>query len=94
MGLPDKTQVVTAKDGKPIVGELPLPKLRDDYVLVKVNAVGLNPTDWKHAAGGGGYEAAGLRIGCDYAGIVEEVGPKVNKKWQKGDRIAGFVHGA
>jgi hypothetical protein len=94
MGLPDHVQAVTAKDDKPIVSELPLPKLRDDYVLVKVNAVGLNPTDWKHAEGGGGYSAAERRIGCDYAGVVEEIGPKVSKKWKQGDRIAGFVHGA
>ena len=32
-------------------------------------------------------------MGCDYAGIVEEVGPKVEKPWKKGDRIAGFTHG-
>lgn len=32
--------------GKAEVQEVPLPKLRDDYVLVKVKAVALNPTDW------------------------------------------------
>jgi len=32
--------------GKAEVKEVPLPKMRDDYVLVKVNAVALNPTDW------------------------------------------------
>lgn len=25
-----------------------MPRLRDGYVLVKVLAVGVNPTDWKH----------------------------------------------
>ena len=25
---------------------VPVPKLRDDYVLCKVNCVALNPTDW------------------------------------------------
>lgn len=28
------------------IREVPLPKLRDDYMLVKVDAVALNPTDW------------------------------------------------
>lgn len=28
------------------IQEVPLPRLRDDYILVKVNAVALNPTDW------------------------------------------------
>lgn len=32
--------------GKAEVQEVPLPKMRDDYVLVKVHAVALNPTDW------------------------------------------------
>ena len=28
------------------IQEVPLPKLRDDYVLVKVKCIALNPTDW------------------------------------------------
>ena len=32
--------------GKAEVQEVPLPKMRDDYVLVKVRANALNPTDW------------------------------------------------
>lgn len=32
-------------------------------------------------------------MGCDFAGVVEEVGPKVTKEWKKGDRISGFTHG-
>lgn len=35
----------------------------------------------------------GCTVGCDFSGVVEEVGSKVEKQWQKGDRIAGFVHG-
>lgn len=35
----------------------------------------------------------GATVGCDYSGVVEEVGEKVEKQWKKGDRIAGFVHG-
>jgi NADPH:quinone reductase-like Zn-dependent oxidoreductase len=29
--------------GKPEIQDVPLPKLRDDYILVKVKAVALNP---------------------------------------------------
>lgn len=32
--------------GKAEVQDVPLPKMRDDYILVKVHAVALNPTDW------------------------------------------------
>ncbi|GKZ29499.1 hypothetical protein AbraIFM66950_005199 [Aspergillus brasiliensis] len=30
---------------------------------------------------------------CDFAGIVEEVGPKVAKLFQTGDRVTGITHG-
>lgn len=32
--------------GKAEIQEVPLPELRDTYVLVKVKNVALNPTDW------------------------------------------------
>ncbi|KAK3369373.1 chaperonin 10-like protein [Lasiosphaeria ovina] len=76
--------------GKAEIQDVPVPALRDDYVLVKVKAVALNPTDWKHIDFAG---PAGATSGCDFAGVVEEIGPKVTKAWKKGDRIAGFVHG-
>ena len=85
---------------------LPIPKLRPDYMTIKTQAVGkasssslenfankikaLNPTDWKHI----GFVEKKCTVGCDYSGIVEEVGDKVNKKWKKGDRVFGFVHGS
>ncbi|RJE27154.1 oxidoreductase [Aspergillus sclerotialis] len=69
----------------------PIPSLRDDYILVKNVAVALNPTDWKHVDF---LAPRGVTVGCDYAGIVEEVGPKVKKEFRKGDRICGFVHGS
>lgn len=84
--------VVVLPEGKAVaVREVPIPEIRDEWLLVKVKAVALNPTDWKHVDYG---EAdAGTRIGwCDYAGIVEKVGSKV-RKFKKGDRIAGFAHG-
>ncbi|QGA21042.1 hypothetical protein EYB26_008752 [Talaromyces marneffei] len=83
--------VVAHNNAPALVTDRPVPKLRDDYILVKPVAIALNPTDWKHAAFG--LAAEGGLLGCDFAGIVEEVGSKVTKKWQKGDRIAGVAHG-
>ncbi|KAJ5719853.1 alcohol dehydrogenase [Penicillium malachiteum] len=72
------------------VREVLFPVLRDDWVLVKVKAVAINPTDWKHIDLGAAD--IGCRIGVDYAGIVEEVGKNVTN-FVKGDRITGWTHG-
>ncbi|KAJ5248790.1 zinc-binding oxidoreductase ToxD [Penicillium chermesinum] len=68
----------------------PLPALRADYLLIKTVSVALNPTDWKHVRDG---LAPGTTVGCDYAGIVEAVGPKVVKRFAKGDHVFGFAQG-
>ena len=83
--------IVYVDKGEAKIEEVPQPKLRDDYILVKVTTVGLNPTDWKHIDFG--MAVPGARVGCDYAGVVEAVGSKVTRKFEKGDRIAGMVHG-
>ena len=47
MSLPSKMKAIkSVENGKAEIQEVPLPKLRDDYVLVKVKDVALNPTDW------------------------------------------------
>ncbi|KAF1915607.1 oxidoreductase-like protein [Ampelomyces quisqualis] len=69
--------------------EVDVPKLRPGFCLVLVKAVALNPTDFKHLYG---IECTGCTLGCDYAGIVEEVG--ADSILKRGDRVAGFVHGA
>lgn len=76
--------------GKAILEPIPVPKLQDDYVLVKTVALALNPTDWTTLDAVGDD---GTLVGCDYAGVVEAVGPKVTKDFRPGDRIAGFGHG-
>jgi NADPH:quinone reductase-like Zn-dependent oxidoreductase len=38
--------VEVVEKGKAEIREVPLPKLRDDYVLFKVKSVAVNPTDW------------------------------------------------
>ena len=85
--------VVIQSAGVVEVVSVPVPALpAGNYILVKVTAVAINPTDWKHVDGGG--QSIGCIVGCDYAGIVEEVGPDVAGKFAKGDRICGPVHGS
>jgi NADPH:quinone reductase-like Zn-dependent oxidoreductase len=70
--------------------DVPIPKLpADNWILVKNKAVALNPTDWKNIERA---TAPGAIVGCDYAGVVEEVGKDVSN-YKVGDRIAGFVRG-
>lgn len=85
-----KAVVVTAPKVAGLVTDRPLPTLRDDYILIKTEAVALNPTDWKHVDF---VSPPNALIGCDYAGVVVEVGKDVKKPFKKGDRICGFVHG-
>ncbi|KAK7754518.1 putative secondary metabolism biosynthetic enzyme [Diatrype stigma] len=83
--------IVVIEGGKAAaVREVPIPQIRDEWVLVKVKTVALNPSDWKHIDYGAAD--AGSKIGFDYAGVVQDVGSKV-VKFRKGDRIAGATHG-
>lgn len=74
-----------------VVTDREVPKLHDHNLLVKTEAIALNPTDWKHVQDA--IAKDGCILGVDFAGIVEEVGPNVTKPFQKGDRVAGFVNG-
>lgn len=67
-----------------------LPELRPGYLRVKVKAVAMNPTDYKHIDT---WNNKGCLVGCDYAGVVEETGSGYSKQWIVGDRICGFAHG-
>jgi NADPH:quinone reductase-like Zn-dependent oxidoreductase len=83
--------VVIVATGEVEIQKASAPRLRDDYILVETNAVALNPTDWKHVDF---LADPGARVGCDYAGTVLDVGSKVTKDLKRGDRVAGFCHGA
>jgi NADPH:quinone reductase-like Zn-dependent oxidoreductase len=74
--------------------EIPIPRLRDDYILVKTIAVALNPADWQDLDEPFRPGTTRSLLGIDAAGIVIEVGKSVTKSFKKGDRIAGCSHGA
>ena len=82
--------IVRTETGKAELHVVPLPHLPDDYILVRTVAVALNPTDWTTLDAKGD---AGSIMGCDYAGVVEKVGPTVTRNFAIGDRIAGISHG-
>ena len=69
------------------------PEPRPAEVLVKVDAIGVNPIDWKTRSGGGMYSnfdpSFPMVLGWDVAGIVEEVGAGVTR-FRKGERVFGM----
>ncbi|GIZ38404.1 hypothetical protein CKM354_000182100 [Cercospora kikuchii] len=92
MAPPSTVKAITINGNKAQVTEINLPKVRPTYLLAKVEAIALNPTDWKHI---NGKRAADNGLsGCDFSGTVVEVGSDVTKQFQVGDRIAGTTHGA
>ncbi|GKU22756.1 unnamed protein product [Fusarium langsethiae] len=91
------TRLINASRAQPICGQggrvqddVPIPTISSNEILVKVKAVALNPTDFKHLDI---LSPSHSIIGCDYAGVVHKVGDSVKDKWQVGDRVAGAVHG-
>ncbi|MCJ1399670.1 hypothetical protein MMC11_002872 [Xylographa trunciseda] len=69
--------IKTAAEHQGEIQEVPIPAIRDDYGLKHIDIVA----------------PPGETIGCDFAGVVEDVGSKVEKVWKRGDRIAGFTQG-
>ena len=78
--------------GNATVIDSPKPTLRPDYLLVKVSCVALNPTDWKTVQETNFTGEQPLTVGCDFSGIVEEVGSAVTRAFSLGDRVWGFAH--
>ena len=75
------------------VGELPLPPVGPDSVVVKVAGVGINPVDYKIQRG---YLAGAIEInfpvviGWDVAGEVLAVGPAITE-FAPGDRVFAYA---
>ncbi|HEV7627846.1 MAG TPA: NADP-dependent oxidoreductase [Streptomyces sp.] len=73
--------------------ELPEPKVAPGEVLVRVKAAGVNPVDWKLAAGGlDPVMEAGFPMipGWDVAGVVERTGFDAGE-FTAGDEVYGYV---
>jgi NADPH:quinone reductase-like Zn-dependent oxidoreductase len=92
MALQNRGIVKTAQ-GKAILTSIPVPKLRDDYILVKTVAVAINPTDWQTLDEAFQPGTTHTLLGCDSAGIVVEVGKNVTRDFKPGDRIVSMAHG-
>ena len=76
------------------LGDMPEPELRDDDVLVRVHAAGVNPLDAKIRDGEFKlilpYRLP-LILGNDVAGVVTRVGPRV-QRFKPGDEVHARPH--
>ncbi|KAK7040273.1 hypothetical protein VNI00_009740 [Paramarasmius palmivorus] len=83
-----KALLLKEKCGPLVLGTRPIPKPGPGELLVKVQAVGLNPVDWKIQTFGFVVEEYPTVLGSDIAGDVEELGEGVDAtKWPKGSRV-------
>ncbi|MEU7764794.1 NADP-dependent oxidoreductase [Nocardia sp. NPDC049190] len=82
-GGPEVLDIVEVDKPRPGVGE----------ILVRVAATSVNPADWKVRAGlVDGLGTPPLTLGFDVSGIVEELGPGVDR-FGVGDAVYGMVLG-
>ena len=74
-------------------GDLPKPSPKPGEVLVRVGAVAVNPIDLYIRSGMVAMDLPKPFIpGCDFAGVVDAVGPGVTK-FKPGDRVWGSNQG-
>ncbi|MFB8007412.1 NADP-dependent oxidoreductase [Nocardia sp. NPDC056000] len=72
------------------LAEVSRPEPGPAEVLIRVHAIGVNPTDsWHRASGGLAGSETPIRLGWDVSGVVESVGPGVTI-FQPGDEVFGL----
>ncbi|KAK2686283.1 hypothetical protein QWA68_014846 [Fusarium oxysporum] len=76
--------------GKAIIDQCPVPQPASGEVRIKVDAIALNPIDWKMLDRQALEEPTIL--GCDFVGVVEFLGESV-ERIKTGDRVAGMIQG-
>jgi NADPH:quinone reductase-like Zn-dependent oxidoreductase len=82
------------------IEELEMPRPEDDDILVRVHASSVNIAEWYGMTGlflarirGGLLRPKDIRLGADFAGVVEAVGKNVTD-FKPGDEVFGGRHGA
>lgn len=72
--------------------DVPRPEPKEDELLIRVHAAGVNPADWKTRSGKGIAlkEQFPVILGWDVSGVVEAVGSYVDH-FKLGDEVYGMV---
>jgi NADPH:quinone reductase-like Zn-dependent oxidoreductase len=75
--------------------DLPIPEISDNEVLVKVNAIGINPIDIKTRKGAGMAgslkETDPIILGWDISGTITRTGRNVSS-FKNGDEVFGMIN--
>lgn len=75
------------------ISQIDKPEIKKDQLLIKVNAVSINPIDWKQRKGNHKYILGSpfpIVLGYDVCGEVVETDGEV-KKFKKGDKVFGVL---
>ena len=76
-----------------VYGDVPEPEPTEGQVLIRIGAASLNPIDTYIRSGANFWELPQpFIVGCDLAGVVEKLGPGV-QRLQVGDRVWGTNQG-
>jgi len=70
--------------------DVPTPEPKDDELLVRIHAAGVNPADWKIREGRLGQTQLPAIMGSDFSGEVETPGPHATD-FRAGDAVFGVV---
>jgi len=81
-------QIVMTGPGKSTVVDVPMPKINDGQLLVKVTYTGMCHSEWYPWS----IAKAGETFGHESVGVVAEVGKGV-KGFKAGDRVTGLGGG-
>jgi NADPH:quinone reductase-like Zn-dependent oxidoreductase len=87
-----QTAIIASPSGEfEVSTSTPVPKLERGEILIKSQAVALNPVDTKLV---GDFVTPGCIFGFDCAGIVVAIGEDVEKDLRVGDRVCGCASGS
>ena len=70
------------------IRNIPIPKIQQNEVLIKIKAIGVNPVDWKGLESGEFGDS--YILGTDISGVVEKIGSEITR-FKKGDTIIGSL---
>ncbi|KAE9386157.1 GroES-like protein [Gymnopus androsaceus JB14] len=70
---------------------IPIPKPGPRTVLIRVMAAAQNPSDWKTVMN---HNVPDCVVGCEFAGVVVELGENVETDIHLMDRVASIIHGS